>query len=229
MKFENRGSAGRILGEQLAGIVQGPCIVAGIPRGGVLVALSVSQSLGAVLTVVHAHRLVSPWAPEITFGAVDEDGGRLVDRATAAALELSDHDIEKTLAHERWRITQRARAYAAPPLWTYVPGLPVVLVDDGMATGLTMMAAINHARRHAADRVIAAVPCASAHAAQMVRGMVERFVCPLVVDEVESIDRFYRNYHAVSDEDVSRALARHLLHPHGPDGATSMRRIHPVR
>ena len=226
MRYKNRQHAGRALARELTGIVQAPSLVAGISRGGLFVARPIAQALGAPLTVVHVRKLVSPWAPEVAFGAVDEDGGRVVDRAAVLGLELSEHDIERTIARARWELTERPRAYIAPPLTTYLPGSWLVLVDDGMTTGLTMMAAINHARRRAADKIVVAVPCASRDAADAVGALVERFVCPIVERNFTSVETFYKDFAAVGDDEASRELTRH--HSYLIETTASMRRLQPM-
>jgi len=165
--FKDRTAAGERLAERLLSLLARPCVVAAIPRGGIAVALPIVERLQRPLAIVHACKLTAPPAPELAFGALDEDGQAIVDRQTVARLKLGREDIASIKACVAAEIRRRIALYKAHPLAQYLPGLDVILVDDGLATGLTMHAAVAYARRHGAREITVAVPCASERAARI--------------------------------------------------------------
>lgn len=210
--FTDRADAGRQLADQLEAVVRRPCVVAAVPRGGVAVALPISERLAAPLTVSYARKLTDPSAPELAFGSLAEDGEAIVDRATVAALGLRPADVEWAKGRVAAEIQRRIRLYRVPPLARFLPAATVVLVDDGFATGLTMQAAIAYARRHGAGEVVVAAPCASATAARMLRALADDVVC-LVVDEAfEAVGQYYVDFMPVRDDQVVAMLARAAEH-----------------
>jgi predicted phosphoribosyltransferase len=208
VKFRDRADAGRQLAEALASILKPPCVVAGIPRGGVAVALPLVERFRVPLTVVYARKLTAPVAPEFAFGAIDEDGQTIIDSASVAALGLSPADIERAKERVSKEIRRRMASYGVPALGHYLPDAAVVLVDDGLATGLTMKAALQYARRHGAREIIVAVPCAATAAVREFERAADRFVGLLVDPGFMAVGQYYRDFSPVSDADVIAMLAR---------------------
>jgi putative phosphoribosyl transferase len=207
-RFRDREEAGRLLAAELARIVQAPAVVAAIPRGGVAVAMPIVEQLHLPLAVVYARKLISHAAPELAFGALDEDGEVIVDAKTVAMLGLSAADTDAAKARVGAEIRRRMALYRVPALAHRPPGASVVLVDDGLATGLTMRAAVAYARRHGAREVIVAVPCASASAAQRLAEEADRVIA-LVVDEAFlAVGAYYLDFSPVPDRDVLTMLDR---------------------
>lgn len=207
MMFLDRTEAGGALAGALVPLISPPAVVAAIPRGGVVVALPIVERLGVPLTVVYARKLTAPVAPEFAFGALDEDGEMLIEDAIVAHLRLSSRDIEQAKAKTWAEIQRRIALYGVPPLAAYLPGSTVVLVDDGLATGLTMRAAVGYARRHGARVITVTTPCASATAAERFRQEADRFV-GLVVDKAFcAVGDYYLDFSQVSDEEVVAMLA----------------------
>lgn len=210
MRYQGRLDAGHALAAELAGLSLGPCVVAGIPRGGVVVARPIADRLGAPLTALHTRKLAASIAPEVAFGAVDEDGHVVIDYATSVSLGLGDADMARIKAEVGAEIARRRGLYGSAPLSDYLPGRTVILVDDGLATGLTMQAAVAYAQRHGAEAVIVAVPCASVRAARQVASLLHRegdhFVCPIVDDEFGAVGAYYADFRQVQDDDVAELL-----------------------
>lgn len=204
--FRDRSDAGEILAAGLSGVARPPCIVAAIPRGGVPVAIPIIARLGVPLTVVYARKLTAAVAPELAFGAVDEDGQETLDPAIVADLRLSREDVAAEHRRVLGEIRRRMELYRVPPLSRYLPGRSVVLVDDGLATGLTMQAAVGYARRHGAREITIAVPCASARAVERLRGRVDRLVSLTTDANFRTVGQYYRAFPAVADEDVKAML-----------------------
>jgi putative phosphoribosyl transferase len=207
MRFKDRAHAGHELVRRLDDLVSRPCVVGAIPRGGLAVGLPVALALAAPLVVVNAHKLTAPMAPEFAFGAIDEDGEVLLDQASVADLGLDPEDVERARRRAWEKMRPRIERPQGARLVAWLPG-PVVLVDDGLATGLTMQAAVRYARRHGATAITVAVPCASAEAARTMRLEVEHFVCPIVDLAFEAVGSYYADFSQVSDEEMAALLAR---------------------
>lgn len=208
MTFRDRAEAGRLLAEKLAPLVSGPAVVAGIPRGGVAVALPIVERLRVPLTAVYARKLTSQLARELAFGALDEDGETLLDPSTVALLNLSHDDIEAAKTRVRAEIQRRMALYRVPPLAHYLPESAVILVDDGLATGLTMRAALRYSRRHGAREIIVAAPCAAARTAERFRQEADRFLSLIVDEDFYAVGQYYVDFPQVSDTEVVAILER---------------------
>jgi putative phosphoribosyl transferase len=206
--FKDRTTAGEQLAERLLSLLARPFVIAAIPRGGIAVALPIVERLRRPLAVVHACKLTAPAAPELAFGAVDEDGQLAVDQRTVARLELGPEVVASAKARAEGEIRRRIAVYKARPLAQYLPGPDVILVDDGLATGLTMRAAIAYARRHGAREIAVAVPCASEEAAARFRQEADRFVSLVVGDAFGAVGGYYADFSPLTDEEVFAMLAR---------------------
>lgn len=206
--FKDRTAAGEQLAERLLSLLARPFVIAAIPRGGIAVALPIVERLQRPLAVVHACKLTVQAAPERAFGALDEDGQAVVDQPTVARLELGPEVIASAKARVEAEIRRRVGLYKAYPLAQCLPGPDVILVDDGLATGLTMHAAVAYARRHGAREITVAVPCASEEAAARFRQEADRFVSLIVGDAFGAVGGYYADFATLSDEDVSAMLAR---------------------
>ncbi|MBI3031228.1 MAG: alpha/beta fold hydrolase [Candidatus Rokubacteria bacterium] len=218
MVFRDRAEAGGALAGELAPLIAGPCVVAAIPRGGVAVALPIVVRLRAPLTVAYARKLTAPFAPEFAFGALDEDGRMVLEPESVAGLGLGPDDVEKAKARVWAEIQRRMTLYRVPPLSHHLPGAAVVLVDDGLATGLTMRAALEYARRHGAREITVAVPCAAMEAAERFRRAADRFLSLIVDEAFTAVGTYYDDFSPVTDEDVVAMLARaqQLVTPAAP-------------
>jgi len=220
--FPDRREAGRALAGQIAALVSGRAVVAGIPRGGVVVAAPIAERLGAPLTAVLARKLCVPLAPEFAVGAVDEDGHALIDAEAVAALGIEARDLTAAQGRAAREIGRQMARYGAPHLGALVgPDTDVVLVDDGLATGLTMRAALAFVRRHGAKRAIVAAPCASGPAADYFRLHADRFFCPIVDESFLAVGKYYEDFGAVDDDAVVKLLEEGRRAAHPPEYVTS--------
>ena len=210
--FKNRSAAGRELAPRIEALVERPCVIAAIPRGGVAVAMPIAEHLSVPLTVSYARKLTDPRMPEVAFGALDEDGEAMIDHAAVAALRLGAVDIERARVRVAAEIQRRIHLYRVPVLARLVPGAAVVLVDDGLATGLTMRAAVVYARRHGAREVTVAVPCASATSARVIGHIADRVVSLVVDEEFAAVGQYYADFTPVTDDEVVAMLARAAEH-----------------
>ena len=216
IQYEGRRDAGQALLEELRDLKLGPCVIAGIPRGGMVVAAEIAHGLGAPLAAIHARKLSSPQAPELAFGAMDEDGHVVLDYRSVVALGVGEAEITRVKREVAREVGRRLEEYPGQRLKELLPGRTVVLVDDGLATGLTMQAAVGYALRSGAEAVVVAVPCASERAAHEVRSLLkrpeDRFVCPLVDAEFRSVGEYYRNFPQVLDQEVAERMGRAMSH-----------------
>jgi predicted phosphoribosyltransferase/dienelactone hydrolase len=206
--FRNRTAAGERLAERLQTLLARPSVIAAIPRGGVAVALPIVERLRRPLAIVHACKLTAPGTPEVAFGALDEDGQATIDREAVTRLSLAAKDIESIKTQVAAEMRWRAALYGARPLVHYLPGLDVVLVDDGLASGLTMRAAVHYVRRLGAREVTVAVPCASESAATRFRNEADRFVSMIVGDAFGAVGGYYADFAKLTDQQVAEMITR---------------------
>jgi putative phosphoribosyl transferase len=211
MIFRDREEAGRQLAATLERMKLGPCVVAGIPRGGMIVAAPVARQLGAPLVAVHARKLALP-GTDIAFGAIDEDGHVVLDYRATVTLGLGTGEVEEVKEAVRREMAWPLASTLGPRLGAYLPDRTVVIVDDGLLTGLTMQAAIAYARRHGAMAVVAAAPCASERAAYEVGSLLGReedhFVCLRVDLQLGAIRDSYEDFRLPSEKEVEEVSRR---------------------
>jgi putative phosphoribosyl transferase len=206
--YRDRAEAGGVLAVEVAPLVRGPAVVAGIPRGGIVVAAPVAAALHAPLTLAFVRKLALPQAPELAVGALDEDGHAIVDHRIVASIHGTPEQLGRAREQVRDELDRQRAFYGAPPLSRLAFEATVVLVDDGLATGLTMRSAIALARRHGASEVIVAVPCASSDAAGRFASEADRFVCPVVDAAFMAVGAYYDEFAAVADQEVLATLER---------------------
>jgi len=209
--FADRAEAGRELGRELARRSwPAPVIVLGLPRGGVAVARPVATALNAPLDVLGVRKVGLPWEPEFAIGAIASGGIVVRDSPTAHRWNgrgTRKHDAFMRLAaQERIELERREALYRAgrPPL--NLEGKIALLVDDGLATGSTMIAAIRAAQQAGARAVIAAAPVASAEAMARVSAEADDTVVLAVPPTLRSIGEWYDLFEQLSDEEVTRLL-----------------------
>lgn len=212
-RFWDRAEGGRVLARKLrkhAG--RSDVLVLGLPRGGVPVAHEVAQVLGLPLDVYVVRKLGVPGREELAMGAIGSGGIRVLNTDVIASLGISDDTIEAVAARESLELARREQAFrrGRPPL--DVRGRTVILVDDGIATGATLRAAILGLRKAGAQRIVAAVPVASASAADLLRDDVDEFIAVSIPTEFRSVGEWYDRFPQTTDREVS-ALLDSSLHP----------------
>ncbi len=207
--FANRDQAGRALAARLADEhLPGPLVVLALPRGGVPVALHVAQRLNAPLDLLLVRKIGAPWQSELAVAAV-VDGGQpevVIDEETSAATGASSAYIDQQ-AQIEWREIERRRAlYLRGRAAVPVQGATVIVVDDGIATGTTVRAALKALRRRGAARLVLAVPVAPHDTLTELRHEVDRIVCLAEPDPFRAIGLHYEDFTQVSDDEVIAAL-----------------------
>lgn len=202
--FRDREEAGRRLAAELPALDR-PIVLA-LPRGGVPVAAAVARALGTPLDVFVVRKLGLPAQPELAMGAVASGGARVLNEDVVRRAGVPAAVIEEVTARERAAVESRERLYRGDRPAPALTGLDVVLVDDGLATGATMRAAVAAVGAHHPRRVVVAVPVAPAETvAAFRRGGIE-VACVHVPDDFVSVGSWYRDFGQVSDEEVIRLI-----------------------
>lgn len=206
--FRDRRDAGRQLGERLAQHPpEGDLIVLGLPRGGVPLALLVAEALHAPLDVLVVRKLGAPSHTEWAVGAIATGGSIVFNDDALAMLSLDRADLEPTLARESAELARREATYRAgrPPL--DLRGKTAILVDDGLATGATMRAAVAAARHLGARTVLVAAPTASPEAVADLRSVADEVVVLSTPAPYFAVGRWYEDFPQLTDSEVADLLA----------------------
>jgi predicted phosphoribosyltransferase len=208
-RFDDRREAGRRLAERLGAYASRPDVrVLALPRGGVPVAYEVAQALGAPLDVFVVRKLGIPGHQELAMGAIASGGVRVLNDPLVQALHVPEHVIDTVTRSEATELARRERLYRRdrPPL--DVAGRVVILVDDGLATGATMHAAIAALRQLRPARIVVAVPAASPDVCEALRWEVDDVVCVFTPEPFHAVGLWYRDFSQTTDEEVRDLLAR---------------------
>ena len=205
--FENRFDAGRQLVEKLSGYRGQPVVVLAIPNGGLPVALQVALALEADLDVVISRKLPIPLRPEGGFGAIADDGAVILNEAVVREFGLTQEQINYQVNKVRVDIRQRSLLYRANRPLAVVSGKIAIITDDGLASGYTMMAAVESVRRRRPREIVVAVPAASAMAVKQLEKVADRVVTGTTgyVPKFYVSD-FYRYWHVLSDDEGLKCL-----------------------
>ncbi len=206
--FEDRRDAGERLAEACSSLLKKADLVYAIPRGGVPVAVPVARALKAELDLLLCRKLLIPWNREAGFGAVNPDGRVFVDEEFARALGLSDRAVEEAVREQMDEMERRNKALrSGRPYPEGLEGLRVVLVDDGIAAGYTMSAALEFVRARRASEVVIAVPTGCLSSVLRLSRACDLLLCLNVrPGPIFAVADAYRRWRDLTDEDVLRAL-----------------------
>lgn len=207
--YTNRRQAAEHLGENLAERKMQDPLILGIPRGGVVIADTVAQKLGADLDVVLTRKLGAPGNPELAIGAVSENGRVYLQGEIAAKVGVDEDYIEREKARQLVEIDARRQRYRSVLPKAPLQGRTVVIVDDGIATGATMQASLWAARDESPREVLVAVPVGAQDAIERLEGEADGVICPLVPPYFYAIGQFFTDFGQVSDEQVIEILRAH--------------------
>ncbi len=208
VQFEDRRDAGRRLAAELGWLAAQRPVVVALPRGGVPVGFEVARALGAPLEILAVRKLGAPGNPELGVGALAEGGGGVLDRRTASMLGMTQAMLDATLAREEEELQRRVQRYRAGRPAVSVGGRSAVIVDDGLATGLTDLAAVRALRKRGARSVVVAVPVGSAPAVSRLAEEADRVICLTIPEELRGVGMWYRDFAPVSDDEVVALLAQ---------------------
>jgi putative phosphoribosyl transferase len=206
-RFADRSDGGRLLAERLVRYASRPdVVVLGLPRGGMPVAAEVASALGAPLDVFLVRKLGVPGHEELAMGAIASGGVRVLNDDVVRAARISEPELERVAARELETLEAREIAYRGgrPPV--EVRDRTAILVDDGLATGATMRAAIGALRDRGAARIVVAVPTAPRETCEALAREVDEVVCATTPEPFTAVGLWYRDFSPVSDDEVRRLL-----------------------
>jgi len=216
MRFRDREDAGRFLAEELVGLsARANVLVLGLPRGGVPVAFEVARRLGAPLDVFVVRKLGVPGHEELAMGAIASGGVRVLNEGVVDELGIPPAMIDAVEAEERGELERREHAYreGRPP--APIKGRTVVLVDDGLATGATMRAAVTAVRKLAPAEVVVAVPVAAEPTCEEIRKTADVVVCPRTPEHFYAVGQWYDDFSQTTDDEVRALLRRASAYTEG--------------
>jgi predicted phosphoribosyltransferase len=208
MLFRDRADAGRHLLSRLGAYKdRRDVLVLGLPRGGIPVAYEVARGLGAPLDLFVVRKLGVPGQEELAMGAIATGGVRIVNRDVVDALHIPPDVVDRAAAAEARELERREQSYRGERPEPQVEGKTVILVDDGLATGSTMRAAVAALRQQGPARIVVAVPVAAPSTCQELRREVDEIVCFATPEPFMAVGRFYDDFAQTTDEEVRELLA----------------------
>ncbi|OUL33609.1 phosphoribosyl transferase [Nostoc sp. T09] len=209
-KFHTRAEAGKMLARELTAYADcKDLLVLGLPRGGVPVAYEVAKILGAPLDICLVRKLGVPGHKELAMGAITAGGIQVLNYDVVSSLGITSQTIDQVTADELQELQRRDRAYRGdrPPL--NVKNITVIVVDDGIATGSTMRAAITILKQQQPKRIVIAVPVAPPETCDQLSDQVDEVVCLKMPEQMYAVGVWYEDFSQTTDEEVRHLLAQH--------------------
>jgi predicted phosphoribosyltransferase len=208
-RFQDRTEAGQVLAEQLGKYHNTPdLLVLGLPRGGVPVAYEVAQALDAPLDVFVVRKIGVPGHKELALGALASGGIRVLNDEVVQQLDLGKDAIDELTSEEQQEVVQREQRYRGERSMPSISGRTVILVDDGLATGATMRAAVAAVRQQQPAQVIVAVPVAPPQVCDDMRQKADDVICAVTPSMLGGIGGWYANFKQTTDDEVQQLLAQ---------------------
>ncbi len=204
--YRDRIDAGRRLGARLGAWREADALVLALPRGGVPVAAEVARELQVELDVVIARKIGAPMQPELAIGAVTADGGLFLDTAAINELGIDEETMESRIAAERENARKREARFRGDRPFPRTEGRTVIVVDDGLATGATMSAAVHAIRKRQPGRLIVAAPVGSRFACEAIGSEADEIVCLATPEPFGSVGLFYGEFLQIDDAEVEQIL-----------------------
>jgi predicted phosphoribosyltransferase len=211
--FSDRRDAGRVLASKLRHYVGRPdVVVLALPRGGVPVAFEIAETLDAPLDLFLVRKLGMPGHPEFAIGALASGGIRVLNDEAVNWYQVSDSAIERVAREEQAELERRERDYRQGRPLPDLSKRIVILVDDGLATGSTMRAAVQAVRQLGPARIVVAVPVGAPSTCEDFRAIADEIVCARTPEPFSAVGQWYRNFSQTTDEEVRALLAEHAAH-----------------
>lgn len=209
MMFKNRISAGEKLAKALDRYKNyKDVIILGLPRGGVVVADVVAKKLNLELDVVVPRKIGSPDNPEYAIGALTEDGEPVWNKEAWSLYKFDKKEVDKVVEEERKEAKRRLDVFRAGKKDLDLAGKTAIIIDDGLATGLTMEAAIKSVKKKGAKNIIVAVPCSATDSYNRIKSEVDELISLIVKDFFGAVGQFYEGFEQVEDEEVVKIMKR---------------------
>jgi predicted phosphoribosyltransferase len=209
MLFRDRSDAGRQLAARLKEYAGRPDVtVLALPRGGVPVAYEVARELGAPLDVFLVRKLGLPYHPELAMGAIASGGVRVLNDTVVSRFRVPGEVIDAVAAEEGQELARREREYRDDRPLPDIRGRTVILIDDGLATGATMRAAVAALRRLGPARVVVAVPVGSPETCAEFQAVADEAVCARTPEPFQAVGQWYRDFSQTTDEEVQELLGK---------------------
>lgn len=206
--FRDRRDAGERLARALSGFANRPdVIVLGLPRGGVPVAHEVAEALRAPLDVFVVRKLGMPWHEELAIGAIASGGVRILDRDAIRLGSVTEDQLRQVTAREQAELERRERLYRGSRPFPDLHGKTVILVDDGLATGSTMRAAVEALRQEGPAQVIVAVPVGAPDTCDALRELADDVVCAITPEPFYAVGLWYADFSETTDDEIHDLLA----------------------
>lgn len=226
-RFADRADAGRQLAERLVALGYGErgrpgLLVLALPRGGVPVAFEVARALHAPLDVFLVRKLGVPGHEELAMGAIASGGVRVVNHEVASMLEIPEAVIEQATRDEQEELERRERQYRHSRPVTDVGGRTVIVIDDGLATGSTMRAAVAALRQQHPAKIVVAVPVGARDSCELLRAEADEVVCLMMPEFFQAVGQWYGDFPQTSDQEVGELLRRAAVPAGIPDGPNQM-------
>jgi putative phosphoribosyl transferase len=213
-RFTNRREAGQALARHLRAYAHEPdAVVLALPRGGVPVGYEIARELSLSLDIFIVRKLGVPRYEELAMGAIASGGAQVLNNEVVHRLGISDEEIEAVAAREQLELERREREYRGeiPPL--DVTGKTVILVDDGLATGSTMRAAIQALRQKNAGQIVVAVPVGAPDSCKKISAEADQVVCAVQPEDFQAVGAWYEDFSQTTDAEVVELLAENI-HAH---------------
>ena len=208
-RFRNRRDAGRRLAAELREYAgRADVIVLALPRGGVPVGFEVATALGVPLDVFVVRKLGLPWHEELAMGALASGGVRILDHDLIRTARVSDDDLLRVTAQEQAELERRERRYRGGRQFPPLDHMTVILVDDGLATGASMRAAVAALRKDNPSRIVVAVPVAAPETCDAFRSVADQIICAETPEPFEAVGLWYDDFSQTTDDEVFELLER---------------------
>ncbi len=218
-RFRDRIEAGQVLAQRLAAYAHRPdVLVLALPRGGVPVAYEVARRLDVPLDVFLVRKLGLPGHEEFAIGAIASGGIRILNQDAVHAFGITKAELEAITAEEQVELERRERRYRGTRPPPGVTGKTVILVDDGLATGATMRAAVAALRAQRPARIVVAVPTAAPETCAELAEEVDEIVCAMTPEPFYAVGLWYENFEQITDDEVRMLLELAAHAPHGGPG-----------
>ena len=207
--FRDRREAGQLLATKLTAYANRPeVLVLALPRGGVPVAYEVARALGSPMDIFLVRKLGIPGYEELAMGAIATGGVRVLNEDLVSGLRIPDYIIDEVAASEQQELMRRERLYRGDRPAPNVRGRTVILVDDGLATGATMLAAVKALRQQQPARIVVAVPTAAPETCEQLRTKADDVICAITPEPFHAVGLWYEDFSQTTDEEVRELLAR---------------------